>query len=110
MGQRGETGQAKLRGGLRRGKKVMVRGTTWVNTPLCTAPTGKPPWPPLAGLAVPTTVWGANTLLWIGVELGDEIAARDAVARREVAVELAVERVAGHVLDAGQPRATSRGS
>ena len=35
-------------------------------------------------------------------ELGDEIAAGLIVPRGEVAVELAVERVAGDVLDAGQ--------
>ena len=40
-------------------------GTAVTKVPLCTAPTGGPPTPPLAAAAVPTTVWGANNLSWI---------------------------------------------
>ena len=40
------------------------RGIAGTKIPLCTAPTRMPPTPPLAALAVPMIVCGANTLLW----------------------------------------------
>ena len=74
------------------------RGITGTKIPLWTAPTRTPPMPPLAAAAVPMMVCGANILLWYARELGDEIAAVDAVARGERAVEDAVEMVLGEVL------------
>src|SRR4051794_30629566 len=43
---------------------------------------------------------GREDLVVYGVDLGDEIAAHDSVARREAAEKLAVERIPAYVLNA----------
>ena len=50
------------------------------------------------------TVEGAKMVWWIAVSWATKFAAADVVPRGEVPVELAVQRVAGDVLDAAQVR------
>ena len=56
----------------------------------------------LTGVARPMIVEGAKMVWWIAVNWATKFAAGSIVPRGEISVELAIERVAGDVLDSGQ--------